>query len=322
MFNEGLDVPSIDTVLFLRPTQSPTIFLQQLGRGLRKDRNKKYLTVLDFIGNYKKANLIPFLLSGIAYNNQTLRSTSILDFEYPDNCYIDFEFQLIDLFKYQAKNELNIKDKIFLEYDYVKNQLNHRPTRLDLFLKMDDNVYYAMKRNPKLNIFRNYINFLNEKREIDEDEKLLVNTIAHKFLNALETTNMNKSYKIPVLKAFYNNGNIKMAITDEDIYSNFKEFYSHKSNAVDMTRHKNTSNYKSWGKQQYVSLANKNPIHFLKQSNSEFFQDVEGYALGLNPELKQFINLTSFINHFKDIIDYRTTSYYKDRFEKGELIDK
>lgn len=51
MFNEGVDVPTIDTVLFLRPTESVTIFLQQLGRGLRKAKNKEYLTVLDFVGH-------------------------------------------------------------------------------------------------------------------------------------------------------------------------------------------------------------------------------------------------------------------------------
>ena len=51
VFNEGVDVPGIDTVLFLRPTESPTVFLQQLGRGLRKTRDKDCLTVLDFIGN-------------------------------------------------------------------------------------------------------------------------------------------------------------------------------------------------------------------------------------------------------------------------------
>ena len=64
MFNEGLDIPEIDMILFLRPTESPTIFLQQLGRGLRKYKDKKYVNILDFIGNYKKANLIPFFLSG------------------------------------------------------------------------------------------------------------------------------------------------------------------------------------------------------------------------------------------------------------------
>ena len=57
MFNEGLDIPAIDMVMFLRPTESPTVFLQQLGRGLRKHKDKKYLNVLDFIGNYKKVQL-------------------------------------------------------------------------------------------------------------------------------------------------------------------------------------------------------------------------------------------------------------------------
>lgn len=51
MFNEGIDIPAIDTVLFLRPTESLTIFLQQFGRGLRKAKDKKYLTVLDFVGH-------------------------------------------------------------------------------------------------------------------------------------------------------------------------------------------------------------------------------------------------------------------------------
>ena len=54
ILNEGIDIPSINTVLFLRPTDSPVVFLQQLGRGLRKYPNKKYLNVLDFIGNYKR----------------------------------------------------------------------------------------------------------------------------------------------------------------------------------------------------------------------------------------------------------------------------
>lgn len=64
IFNEGVDIPSLDTVLFLRPTESYVVFLQQLGRGLRKFEDKDYLVVIDFIGNYKKAHYIPKLLAG------------------------------------------------------------------------------------------------------------------------------------------------------------------------------------------------------------------------------------------------------------------
>lgn len=317
MFNEGLDVPSIDTVLFLRPTQSPTVFLQQLGRGLRKDRNKRFLTVLDFIGNYRKANLVPFLLSGMDYNAKTLYSTSVLDFEYPEDCFIDFDFQLIDLFERQARNEMKVRDKILMEFNSVKDELDRRPTRIDLFLRMDDDVYSAMRRSSKFNLFRDYLEFLSDNGELTEEEKLLVNTRAHEFLKVLETTNMTKSYKMPILKAFYNDGDIRMAITDDEVYQSFREFYSYRSNGVDMTRHKKTRNYESWGKKEYVSLAKNNPIRFLNKSSGEFFIKREGYALALNDELKDFIELDSFKMHFKDIIEYRTVSYYKDRFEKG-----
>src|SRR5690606_21829622 len=52
LFNEGIDIPSVDTLLLLRPTDSPTIFLQQLGRGLRREPNKSVCTVLDFVGQH------------------------------------------------------------------------------------------------------------------------------------------------------------------------------------------------------------------------------------------------------------------------------
>ena len=59
MFNEGVDIPSVDMVMFLRPTESPIVFLQQLGRGLRRSKGKEYLNALDFIGNYEKAGTPP-----------------------------------------------------------------------------------------------------------------------------------------------------------------------------------------------------------------------------------------------------------------------
>ena len=112
MFNEGLDIPAIDMVMFLRPTQSPTVFLQQLGRGLRKYKDKQYLNVLDFIGNYKKANLIPFLLSGQSYSKEVSKRNNQSDYEFPDDCFVDFDFKLVDIFKKQAEKEMTIRDKI------------------------------------------------------------------------------------------------------------------------------------------------------------------------------------------------------------------
>ena len=319
MFNEGVDIPTIDSVLFLRPTESPTIFLQQLGRGLRTAENKKYLTVLDFIGNYKKANLVPFLLSDTYdnYATKTLLKENILEFEYPSDCFIDFDFRLVDLFKRQASQKLRVKDRIILEYESVKETLNHRPTRMDLFLKMDENIITAMKRKSEFNLFRDYITFLSDNNELNIEEKEFISTPAHDFLKAMEQTSMTKSYKMPILKAFYNDGDIKMAITDDDVYKSMKEFYEYKSNGVDMLKDNSSKDYQNWGKKQYLSLAKRNPIKFLNKTHGEFFIKKEGYALALSDDLKDYIHLKSFIEHFKDIIEYRTISYYKSRYEEG-----
>ena len=70
LFNEGIDIPEVNQVVMLRPTESSIIFIQQLGRGLRKSDNKDYVTVIDFIGNYKTNYLIPVALSGDQSQNK------------------------------------------------------------------------------------------------------------------------------------------------------------------------------------------------------------------------------------------------------------
>ena len=67
ILNEGVDIPGVNMVLFLRPTESSTIFIQQLGRGLRKYQNKSYVTILDFIGNsYKRSVHIALALGSLS----------------------------------------------------------------------------------------------------------------------------------------------------------------------------------------------------------------------------------------------------------------
>lgn len=313
MFNEGVDIPSIDTVLFLRPTQSPVIFLQQLGRGLRLHKDKKHLIILDFIGNYRKANLIPLLLSDTD-NTKTLLKENILELDYPEDCYIDFDFKLIDLFKKQSKNTLKIKDLIVLEYNKVKDEIKRRPTRMDLFLKMDDNLQQAIRNRKDLNLFRDYLSFLQENGELQKEEESIINTKAHEFLKVLENTKMTKSYKMPILKAFYNSGDIRLAITEDDVAKSMKEYYSYKSNGVDMLKDKSTEDYATWDRDKYLKLAYRNPIYFLKKTHGEFFKDKEGYALALNEDLREYINSDKFKEHFRDIIDCRTVTYYKNRY--------
>lgn len=74
ILNEGIDIPSLNQIIMLRKTESAIVFVQQLGRGLRKDPSKDYTLVLDFIGNYQQNYLIPIALAGDhTYNKDNLR---------------------------------------------------------------------------------------------------------------------------------------------------------------------------------------------------------------------------------------------------------
>lgn len=134
IFNEGIDIPKINQILMLRPTNSAIIFIQQLGRGLRKSKDKKYLTVIDFIGNYQNNYLVPIALYGDkSYNKDTLRKIisegSLL---IPGASTINFDavtkakiYKSIDAANMQIKRDL-IKD-----YDLLKFKLGRQPMMMD-----------------------------------------------------------------------------------------------------------------------------------------------------------------------------------------------
>ncbi len=323
MFNEGLDIPELDMVLFLRPTQSPVVFLQQLGRGLRKSRGKTHVKVLDFIGNYKKANLVPFFLTGTAPPESGGRRGYALpgETDYPVDCLVDFDFKLIDLFKKMAADQKKLGDRIGDEFFRIADLLGHRPLRRDFYIHLDETLYRQIRSKKELNPFRDYLGFLDAIGQTTAAEKDLLGSFGHRFLCTIENTAMAKTYKMPVLLAFYNDGDIKLEIDDEDLYRSFKAFYEKGSNRIDLLRDKATAGAMSWGKKEYVSLARRNPLHFLARTDGEFFyQDGERFCLA--PQLGAFATNPAFVKHFKDIIDYRTKRFYKERLEKLEIQEQ
>lgn len=278
MFNEGLDIASLDMVMMLRPTESPTIFLQQLGRGLRLYKDKHYLNVLDFIGNYKKANFSPYLMTG-ASKSQFKKASDVIkeDALLPEDCIMDFDFRLIDLFEKMDRSSIKIEKLLVEEYERIKAELGHRPSRTELFTYMDETIYLNIKSKAKINPFKNYLNFLKNQNDLSDEEIAWLDTPAANFINMIEKTPMSKTYKLPTILAFIKNGRLELKINDDDLYESFKDFYSHGSNAVDLLRDKNSQTFKEWGKAEYVKLARKNPVHFLCQSESEIFSSDEEF---------------------------------------------
>ena len=318
MFNEGLDIASLDMVMMLRPTESPTIFLQQLGRGLRLYKDKHYLNVLDFIGNYKKANFSPYLMTG-ASKSQFKKASDVIkeDALLPEDCIMDFDFRLIDLFEKMDRSSIKIEKLLVEEYERIKAELGHRPSRTELFTYMDETIYLNIKSKAKINPFKNYLNFLKNQNDLSDEEIAWLDTLAVNFINMIEKTSMSKTYKLPTILAFIKNGRLELKINDDDLYESFKDFYSHGSNAVDLLRDKNSQTFKEWGKAEYVKLARKNPVHFLCQSESEFFSSDEQFMY-LTNSLAPYQENLLFIQHIKDAIELRKQEFYKNRLEKLE----
>ena len=315
MFNEGVDITSVDMVMFLRPTESPIVFLQQLGRGLRRSKGKEYLNVLDFIGNYEKAGRVRFLLTGRTlekneYYNPADRSV------FPDDCLIDFDMKLIDLFSEMDKKHLKVRDQIRKEYYRVKEFLGRIPSRMDLFTYMDDDIYRAAITHSKDNPFKRYLDFRKELGELTEEENLLYSGIGREFINLIENTNMSKVYKMPVLMAFYNHGNVRSQVSEEELLDSWKEFFSTGTNWKDLDTGITYEKYCSISDKEHIKKILQMPVHFLQESGKGFFVKKEGTALALKEELTDVILQPAFGEQMKDVIEYRAMDYYRRRYEE------
>ena len=134
IFSEGVDVPEINQIIMLRPTQSPIVFIQQLGRGLRKAENKEYVVVLDFIGNYTNNFMIPIALSGDrSYNKDNIRRYVAEGGRMiPGASTVHFD-EISRKRIFQAIDNANFSDVKLIKENYfnLKDKLGHIPALMD-----------------------------------------------------------------------------------------------------------------------------------------------------------------------------------------------
>lgn len=143
VFNEGADLPFVECLLFLRPTESKRIFYQQLGRGLRQCAGKTYCTVIDFIGNFHNAyriveyqSLQPFEESELLPEpKHAITRKEVLNL--PLNCEVHFDERVIKVFTDQALDPRyatrhNIGRILWYEYEKLRRHLGRTPTRRDV----------------------------------------------------------------------------------------------------------------------------------------------------------------------------------------------
>lgn len=164
IFNEGIDIPKINQVVMLRPTESVIVFVQQLGRGLRKSPGKEFLTVIDFIGNYKNNFMIPIALYGDnRYDKEGLRRNILSENMYiPGSSTVSFdEISRSRVFKAISDANLSSKKLLQHEFELLQFELGRPPKMLD-FVRLDKRLptTYFINEDGKSPAFKSYLHAL------------------------------------------------------------------------------------------------------------------------------------------------------------------
>lgn len=176
IFNEGVDIPEINQVLLLRETESPIVFVQQLGRGLRKAKDKEYVIILDFIGNYKNNYMIPIALSGDrSFNKDAIRRYVMEGCRViPGASTIHFD-QISKSEVFKSIDKLNgLPSLIKQNYAHLKQKLNRVPLLIDF---LDNQEVDPLVILDKYDTYPNFIRVADKKEYKDilsEDQKTIL----------------------------------------------------------------------------------------------------------------------------------------------------
>ena len=184
IFSEGVDVPEINQVIMLRPTESPIIFIQQLGRGLRKAEGKEFVVIIDFIGNYRKNFMIPIALSGDrSYNKDNIRRYVTEGGRViPGASTIHFD-EISRKRIFQAIDNANFSDiKLIREnYTNLKNKLGHIPALADFDKYGEMDVLRIFDNNSLGSYYKFLVKYEKEYTiRLSEDEEKAIEFISKK----------------------------------------------------------------------------------------------------------------------------------------------
>ena len=220
MFNEGLDVPNVDTILMLRPTESSVIWMQQFGRGLRRAEGKLELKVIDYIGNHRtflvkvRALLKPILGNGEsdAEISAAMRLLQQGQADLPEGCNITYDLEAMDIIRSLLRTR-SADDAILAFYDDFRERNGTRPTAVEL---------YHSGYNPRSlrKTHGSWTKFLRTMGDLSDAEKQAVDS-AGDVLGVVESTPMTKSFKMLTLQAMLNHDALPGRIKISDLATEF-----------------------------------------------------------------------------------------------------
>ena len=305
VFSEGVDVPEINQVIMLRPTESPIVFIQQLGRGLRKANDKEYVVVIDFIGNYQNNFMIPIALSGDrTYNKDNIRrhvteGGRII----PGASTIHFD-EISRKRIFQAIDNANFSDiKLIREnYTNLKNKLGHIPALADFDKYGEMDVLRIFDNNSLGSYYKFLVKYEKEYTiRLSNDEEKVIEFVSKKLASG------KRIHELEMLRRLLKYQHGIIGLLKKTLHENYN--CSMDDNCVE-----NVVNM----------MTNEFPTSAAKNTYSQcVFVEKEGVDYGISKSFEEMLQNPDFYNILKELIDFGISRYKENfsmRYQNTDLV--
>lgn len=306
IFNEGVDIPEINQVIMLRPTESPIVFVQQLGRGLRKAAGKEYVVILDFIGNYKNNFMIPIALSGDrSYNKDNIRRY-VLEGErmIPGSSTIHFD-EISKKRIFSAIDTANFSDIRLIKENYfnLKNKLGRIPALRDFDACGEMDVLRIFDNNSLGSYYKFLVKYEKDyKVRLSEPEEKVIEFISKKLASG------KRIYELALLKRMLSYRRELMKLLKQTIQKEYGLSLTDKAqeNIVNV-------------------MTNEFPAGTGKRTYAEcvFMQGGKGGDYEISPSFEKMLENQEFADILRELIDFGISRYkecYSEHYGNTDFV--
>lgn len=281
ILNEGVDIVEVNQVIMLRPTESPIVFIQQLGRGLRKAAGKEFVVVLDFIGNYSNNFMIPIALSGDrSYNSDTIRKYVISgNNTIPGASTVHFDEIAKDKIFASIDKIKGMKTIIRDSYVSLKNRLGRVPYLLDFYENGEVDPLVIIKEYKTYQAFLEFMEKENYQGKLTGDEITTLEYLSKTVLSGA------RPYELEILRKLLKEGTVNFEKFDNDFAVTYGYHVNLDSfdNAVEVLQGKFVSKEEEYQKYSHMDILCKEEDRRLKRligfakrlQNAEFLRQVD-----------------------------------------------
>lgn len=305
LFNEGVDIPKVDTLLFVRPTESLAVFTQQLGRGLRLAEEKEHCVVIDLIGNYRNVTkkfsaLTQNLEQPVHFDEASLSIPGVIEF--------DFETEVVDLLETMKKMSQTKNEQLIERFYDLIAELGRRPTYLDMHLLGPSTGQYIRRE------FRSYPQFLLATDHLTKEEREVAIRYASWF-EEINQTKLSKSYKLVVLYCLLTRDKELWMepITAKQVAPCFYRFFTENTNRYNIEWTENQQNeFIPFNEKKLSTLIKDMPMtHLAKHKNSHFL--LQGDTLSIHLPIHTNEDHALVYEWTKQIVEQRLHEYFENK---------